>query len=44
MELNTVFSQLIPRFPRMRLDVDAASLATGFHSLSHGLVPLPVSW
>jgi pentalenolactone synthase len=43
MELNTVFSQLIPRFPNMRLDVEP-TLTAGFHSLSHGLVALPVSW
>lgn len=44
MELNIVFSQLIPRFPRLRLDVEVATLTAGFHSLSHGLVALPVSW
>jgi pentalenolactone synthase len=44
MELKIVFSQLIPRFPTMRLDVDPSTLTAGFHSLSHGLVPLPVSW
>jgi cytochrome P450 len=44
MELKIVFSQLIPRFPGMRLDADPATLTAGFHSLSHGLVPLPVSW
>ncbi|BDX33647.1 hypothetical cytochrome P450 [Mycobacterium antarcticum] len=44
MELNIVFSQLIPRFPHMRLAVEAATLTAGFHSLSHGLVALPVSW
>jgi cytochrome P450 len=44
MELNIVFSQLIPRFPTMRLDVDPATLTAGFHSLSHGLVALPVAW
>ncbi|MCB0941050.1 MAG: cytochrome P450 [Mycobacterium sp.] len=44
MELKTVFSQLIPRFPDMQLCADVSTLATGFHSLSHGLVPLPVTW
>ncbi len=44
MELKIVFSQLIPRFPTMRLDVDPSTLTAGFHSLSHGLVALPVSW
>ena len=43
MELNTVFAQLIPRFPDMRLEVEP-TLTSGFHSLSHGLVALPVSW
>ncbi|CAN5470278.1 cytochrome P450 [soil metagenome] len=44
MELNTVFSQLIPRFPAMRLDAELSTLTAGFHSLSHGLVALPVAW
>ena len=44
MELNAVFSQLIPRFPALRLEVDPATMTTGFQSLSHGLAPLPVSW
>jgi cytochrome P450 len=44
MELNTVFSQLIPRFADMRLGVEPSTLTAGFHSLSHGLVPLPVTW
>ena len=44
MELDIVFSQLIPRFPHMRLAADAATLTAGFHSLSHGLVALPVTW
>jgi cytochrome P450 len=43
MELKTVFAQLIPRFPQMRLSSEP-TLASGFHSLSHGLVALPVSW
>ncbi|MCB0946736.1 MAG: cytochrome P450, partial [Mycobacterium sp.] len=44
MELKTVFSQLIPRFPNMQLCTDVSTVGTGFHSLSHGLVPLPVTW
>ena len=44
MELKIVFSQLIPRFPAMRLTADVSTMATGFHSLSHGLVALPVTW
>lgn len=44
MELNTVFTQLIPRFPNLRLCADVSTMTAGFHSLSHGLVPLPVTW
>jgi cytochrome P450 len=44
MELKTVFTQLIPRFPTLRLAADASTLTAGFHSLSHGLVGLPVTW
>lgn len=44
MELKTVFSQLIPRFPDMQLCADVSTMTAGFHSLSHGLVPLPVTW
>ena len=44
MELKIVFTQLIPRFPTLRLAVDASTLTAGFHSLSHGLVGLPVTW
>ncbi len=44
MELNIVLAQLIPRFPHMQLAVEAATLTARFHSLSHGLVALPVSW
>ena len=43
MELKTVFAQLIPRFPDMRLD-QPVTLTDGFASLSHGLVPLHVRW
>ncbi|MBI3215440.1 MAG: cytochrome P450 [Mycobacterium sp.] len=44
MELGIVFSQLIPRFPALRLEADPSTMTGGFHSLSHGLVALPVSW
>ncbi|WP_328359347.1 cytochrome P450 [Mycobacterium sp. NBC_00419] len=44
MELKIVFSQLIPRFPDLQLRGDVSAMGAGFHSLSHGLVPLPVSW
>ncbi|AKK30463.1 cytochrome P450 [Mycobacterium sp. EPa45] len=44
LELKTVYSQLIPRFPTLRLCADPATMTTGFHSLSHGLPELPVSW
>lgn len=44
MELKIVFSQLLPRFPQMQLSGEIASLGAGFHSLSHGLVPLAVTW
>jgi cytochrome P450 len=44
MELRTVFSQLIPRFPELKLEVDPATMTAGFQSLSHGLAALPVSW
>jgi cytochrome P450 len=44
MELKTAFTQLIPRFPTLRLAADTSTLTAGFHSLSHGLVGLPVTW
>ena len=44
MELKIVFSQLIPRFPNLALAGDVSAMGAGFHSLSHGLVPLPVTW
>jgi pentalenolactone synthase len=43
-ELKTVFGQLIPRFPSMRLTVDPAALPTRRDVLAGGLVELPVSW
>lgn len=44
LELKTVYSQLIPRFPTLRLCTDPSTMNAGFHSLSHGLVELPVMW
>lgn len=43
-ELNSVFTQLIPRFPAMQLTVDPATLPTRRDVLAGGLVTLPVSW
>jgi cytochrome P450 len=44
MELKAVFSQLIPRFPSMKLAVDATTLHINADALGSGLVELPVSW
>jgi pentalenolactone synthase len=44
LELKTVYSQLIPRFPSLQLSADPATMTAGFHSLSHGLAALPVTW
>ncbi len=44
LELKSVFSQLIPRFPDMRLTVDASELSTNVDELGSGLGALPVSW
>jgi cytochrome P450 len=43
-ELNTVFAQMIPRFPSMHLAVDATTLKTRRDLLAGGLTELPVSW
>lgn len=43
-ELKTVFTQLIPRFPSLRLAVDPAALTVRSDVLAGGLVELPVSW
>lgn len=43
-ELRTVFSQLIARFPTMRLAVPAAEIEFRDDKLTGGLVRLPVSW
>jgi pentalenolactone synthase len=44
LELKSVFSQLIPRFPDMRLTVDASELSTNVDDLGSGLGALPVTW
>lgn len=43
-ELNSVFSQMIPRFPNMRLAVDPDDLTINTEALGAGLVELPVTW
>jgi pentalenolactone synthase len=43
-ELKTVFAQLIPRFPSMRLTVDSAALTARDDVLAGGLGELPVTW
>ncbi len=43
-ELQAVFSQLIPRFPAMRLAVPAGELRLNSDVLTGGLAELPVSW
>jgi len=44
LELNAVFSQLIPRFPTLRLTAPVESLAINTEALGAGLVELPVRW
>ena len=44
MELTSVFAQMIPRFPDMRLAVDASALTINTDALASGLVQLPVTW
>ncbi|MDI3424109.1 cytochrome P450 [Streptomyces luteolus] len=44
MELHTVFTQLIPRFPHMRLAVDVEELRVRVDILTGGLESLPVTW
>ena len=44
LELKSVLAQLIPRFPDMRLMVDAAELSVDIDSLGSGLGALPVTW
>jgi cytochrome P450 len=43
-ELQAVFSQLIPRFPAMRLAVPADELTFHRDTLAGGLAQLPVTW
>jgi cytochrome P450 len=43
-ELKTVFTQLIPRFPSLHLAVDPATLTVRGDVLIGALVELPVSW
>jgi cytochrome P450 len=43
-ELQSVFSQLIPRFPGMRLAEPAAQLTFNRDTLAGGLARLPVTW
>jgi cytochrome P450 len=43
-ELQAVFSQLIPRFPGMRLAVGVDELAVDTGVLTGGLLELPVTW
>ena len=43
-ELRTVFTQLIPRFPSMQLTVDPRTLRVRRDVLAGGLGELPVSW
>jgi cytochrome P450 len=43
-ELQTVFSQLVSRFPGMRLAVDLAELTFDTGTLTGGLRRLPVTW
>ena len=44
LELKSVLSQLIPRFPGMRLMIDAAELGVDVDLLGSGLRLLPVTW
>ena len=44
MELNSVFSHMIPRFPDMQLAVDTTALSINTDALGSGLVALPVTW
>jgi cytochrome P450 len=44
LELQALFSQLIPRFPTMRLAVDLADLRAHNDQITGGLVTLPVTW
>ncbi len=43
-ELQTVFAQLVPRFPALSLAVDVEDLTVRSDTLTAGLVELPVTW
>jgi cytochrome P450 len=43
-ELETVFAQLLPRFPDMRLAVRPEELAMNTATLTGGLLEIPVKW
>jgi pentalenolactone synthase len=43
-ELRSVFAQLLPRFPTMRLAVPVDELTTRADTLTGGLTSLPVEW
>jgi cytochrome P450 len=43
-ELQTVFSQLVSRFPALRLAADVEELAVRDDELTGGLIALPVRW
>jgi len=43
-ELQTVFSQLVSRFPTLKLAVDVENLAVRDDALTRGLIALPVRW
>ena len=43
-ELQTVFSQLVSRFPTLRLAVDVSELTVRPDLLAGGLTALPVRW
>jgi cytochrome P450 len=43
-ELQTVFSLLVSRFPTLRLAVDAVELTMRADELAGGLTGLPVRW
>jgi cytochrome P450 len=43
-ELEAVFSRLIPRFPTMRLAVPPEELAVNTRTLTGGLLEIPVTW
>ena len=43
-ELQTVFSQLVSRFPTLKLAADVGELAVRDDALTRGLIALPVRW